>query len=434
MSKGELSVGDLIVFVSYTRKASSPLRSFAREATKLAAAMARAERIAELLSTDDVIEERPNAYHGPRAQGEIAIEHVSFAYSGERPALEDVSVAIPAGKRLALTGPSGAGKSTLSALIARFYDPTEGRVLIDGRDARDCSLAWLRDQVAVVLQDTVLFTGSVRENISYGVDATDEEIVDAAKAAAAHEFIRRLPDGYDTQLGPQGVGLSGGQRQRIGIARTLLRNPPIIILDEPTTALDRESEAQVLEGLDRLMRGRTCILITHSPRLVRTADLVIELDGGRVVRDRDARTPARPYERLLDPDVARAILERSLGPGERLGDIAVARVYYRPDGADARALPRGRRRRRADRRARRRCARRSPPTTPARTSTITWLPFDPRLPALAEHPDELARKLDLDLDGEPILLRYKPRARAVLRWGEHVLKAYGSRGVVRRPR
>ena len=206
VSKGELSVGDLIVFVSYTRKASSPLRSFAREATKLAAAMARAERIAELLSTDEVIEERPHAYHGPRAKGDIAIEHVSFAYGGERPALEDVSVEIPAGKRLALTGPSGAGKSTLSSLIARFYDPTEGRVLIDGRDARDCSLAWLRDQVAVVLQDTVLFTGSVRENIAYGVDASDEEIVDAAKAAAAHEFIRRLPDGYDTQLGPQGVG------------------------------------------------------------------------------------------------------------------------------------------------------------------------------------------------------------------------------------
>ncbi|HEX6026147.1 MAG TPA: ABC transporter ATP-binding protein, partial [Solirubrobacter sp.] len=277
VSKSELSVGDLIVFVSYTRKASSPLRSFAREATKLAAAMARAERIAELLSIHDVIEERPHAYNGPRAKGDVVLEHVSFAYGAERPALQDVSLAIPAGRRLALTGPSGAGKSTLSSLIARFYDPTEGRVLIDGRDARDCSLAWLRDQIAIVLQDTVLFTGSVRENIAYGVDASEHEIVEAAKAAAAHEFISRLPEGYDTQLGPQGVGLSGGQRQRIGIARTLLRNPPIIILDEPTTALDRESEAQVLAGLDRLMRDRTCILITHSPRLTRTADAVVEL-------------------------------------------------------------------------------------------------------------------------------------------------------------
>jgi ATP-binding cassette subfamily B protein len=426
VSKGELSVGDLIIFVSYTRKASSPLRSFAREATKLAAAMARAERIAELLSTDDVIEERPHAYHGPRATGDVVVEHVSFAYSGERPALEDVSIEIPAGKRLALTGPSGAGKSTLSSLIARFYDPTEGRVLIDGRDARDCSLAWLRDQVAVVLQDTVLFTGSVRENISYGVDASEEEIVEAAKAAAAHEFIRRLPDGYDTQLGPQGVGLSGGQRQRIGIARTLLRNPPIIILDEPTTALDRESEAQVLEGLDRLMRGRTCILVTHSPRLARTADLRVELDGGRIVRERGREKPARPYERLLDPDAARAMLERSLGPGERLGDVAVARVYYRPGGrthvhyragAGDAVLTAGREKLR------------SPLASydAGEDVTITWLPYDPRLPALAAHPDDLARKLDLDVDGEPVLVRYKPRARAVLRWDEHVLKAYGNR-------
>ena len=345
-----------------------------------------------------------------------------------------MSVEIPAGKRLALTGPSGAGKSTLSALIARFYDPTEGRVLIDGRDARDCSLAWLRDQVAVVLQDTVLFTGSVRENIAYGVDATDEEIVDAAKAAAAHEFIRRLPDGYDTQLGPQGVGLSGGQRQRIGIARTLLRNPPIIILDEPTTALDRESEAQVLEGLDRLMRGRTCILITHSPRLVRTADH----------RDRARRRPGRARPRppsagaavraAARPDAARAILERSLGPGERLGEIAVARVYFRPDGRthvhyragagdavltageEKRALAARLLRRRRGRRRSRGCrttrgCRRWPRTrTSSRASSISTL------------------------DGEPVLIRYKPRSRAVLRWGEHVLKAYGSRGVVRRSR
>ncbi len=284
VAKGELSAGDLIVFVSYTRKASSPMRSFAREASKLTAALARADRIAEILSTDEVIEDRPGAYHGTRASGEIELQHVSFAYGDERAALHDVSIAIPAGHRLALTGPSGAGKSTLSALVARFYDPTDGRVLIDGRDARDCSLRWLRDQVAVVLQDTVLFSGSVRENIAYGTQATPDEIVDAAKAAAAHAFIQALPDGYDTELGPQGAGLSGGQRQRIGIARTLLRDPPVIILDEPTTSLDRDSEDEVLKGLDRLMRGRTCLLITHSPRLAQTADQIIELDHGRIVQ------------------------------------------------------------------------------------------------------------------------------------------------------
>lgn len=282
VANGDLSVGDLIIFVSYTRKASSPMRSFAREAAKLTAALARADRIAEVLTEDDVIEDRPHAYHGGRARGEIELQHVSFQYAGERPALHDVTLHLAPGQRLALIGPSGAGKSTLAALVARFYDPTAGRVLIDRRDARDCAQRWLRDQIAVVLQDTVLFTGTVRENIAYGSDAGDEAIIDAAKAAAAHEFIERLPDGYDTELGPQGTGLSGGQRQRLGIARTLLRDPPIIILDEPTTALDQDAENQVMEGLDRLMRGRTCILITHSARLASTADQILELDHGRI--------------------------------------------------------------------------------------------------------------------------------------------------------
>jgi ABC-type multidrug transport system fused ATPase/permease subunit len=282
VSRGELSAGDLIVFVSYTRKASSPMRSFAREAAKLTAALARADRIAEILKTDEVLAD--GTYRGARAAGEIELQGVTFAYAGERPALDGVDLKLAAGKRLALTGASGAGKSTLSALVARFYDPTAGRVLLDGRDVKDCSLEWLREQVAIVLQDTVLFSGSVRENIAYGTEATDTEVVAAATAAAAHEFIRSLPDGYDTELGPQGTGLSGGQRQRIGIARTLLRNPPVIILDEPTTALDADSEDLVLEGLDRLMRGRTCLLITHSPRLARTANQIIELDHGRIVQ------------------------------------------------------------------------------------------------------------------------------------------------------
>src|SRR4051794_11682180 len=280
VSHGALSAGDLIIFVSYTRKASSPMRSFAREATKLTAALARADRVAEVLIEDDVLDD--GTYRGPRAQGEIELRDVSFAYAGERAAVHDVSFKLHPGQRLALTGPSGAGKSTLAALVARFYDPTEGAVLIDGRDARDCAQEWLREQIAVVLQDTVLFTGSVRDNIAYGTEASDAQIVDAARAAAAHDFVTRLPDGYDTQLGPQGTGLSGGQRQRLGIARTLLRNPPIIILDEPTTALDQASEDQVMEGLDRLMRGRTCILITHSARLASAADQIIELDHGRI--------------------------------------------------------------------------------------------------------------------------------------------------------
>jgi ATP-binding cassette subfamily B protein len=414
---GSLSAGDLIIFVSYTRKAHSPLRSFAREASKLTAALARADRVAEVLSADDVLPE--GHYHGGRARGEVALQDVSFAYPGERPALERVSLEVAAGERVALMGPSGAGKSTLAALVARFYDPTRGTVRLDGRDARDCRLEWLRGQVAVVLQDTVLFTGSVRDNIAYGTDATPEQVAEAARAAAAHEFIERLPDGYDTELGPQGAGLSGGQRQRIGIARTLLRDPPVIVLDEPTTALDRESEEQVMQGLDRLMRGRTCILITHSPRLARTAGRTVTLEQGRVLR----RKPA--HERLLEPGVARRLLERedveivrvTYAPGRRVD------VHYRTGAGDAvLSAAAG-----EDLASLVRLAPHLASYDPGEDVLVTWLPFDPRLPALLTPPYELARRLDLHVDGEPELLRYRARHRAVLRWGAHVLKAYATK-------
>ncbi len=414
---GALSAGDLIVFVSYTRKAHSPLRSFAREASKLTAALARADRVAEVLSADEVLPD--GHYRGGRARGEIVLHDVSFAYPGERPALERVSFTVAAGERVALVGPSGAGKSTLAALVARFYDPTNGTVRIDGRDARDCRLTWLRDQVAVVLQDTVLFTGSVRDNIAYGTDATPERVIDAAKAAAAHDFIERLPDGYDTALGPQGAGLSGGQRQRIGIARTLLRDPPVIVLDEPTTALDRESEEQVMQGLDRLMRGRTCILITHSPRLARTADRLTRIENGRIVR----RKPV--HERLLDPGVARRLLKRddpeivrvAYSPGRRVD------IHYRTGAGDAVLSSAAN----EDLAPLVRLAPQLASYDPDEDVLVTWLPFDPRLPALLTPAYELARRVDLDLDGEPELLRYRPRHRATLRWGAHVLKAYATK-------
>ncbi len=415
--QGSLSAGDLIVFVSYTRKAHSPLRSFAREASKLTAALARADRVAEVLSADEVLPD--GHYHGGRARGDLALDDVSFAYPGERAALEHVSFTVAAGERVALVGPSGAGKSTLAALVARFYDPTGGTVRLDGRDARDCRLEWLRDQVAVVLQDSVLFTGSVRDNIAYGTDATPEHVIEAAKAAAAHDFIERLPDGYETELGPQGTGLSGGQRQRLGIARTLLRNPPVIVLDEPTTALDRESEEQVMEGLDRLMRGRTCILITHSPRLARTADRTITLEHGRVVR----RKPV--HERLLDPGVARRLLKRhdpeilrvTYTPGRRVD------VHYRTGAGDAVLSAAAN----EDLAPLVRLAPQLASYDPDEDVLVTWLPFDPRLPALLTPAYDLARRLDLDLAGEPELLRYRPRHRAVLRWGAHVLKAYATK-------
>jgi ABC-type multidrug transport system ATPase subunit len=425
------------------------MRSFARELTKVSATMAKADRIAELLAADDVLPEPANAHRGARATGDVALEDVSFGYGAERPVLSGVSLRVGPGERLALMGPSGAGKSTLGALVARFFDPTAGRVLIDGRDARDCSLAWLREQVAVVLQDTVLFSGTVHDNIAYATDASREQVVAAARSAAAHEFICALPKGYDTDLGPQGLALSGGQRQRIGVARTLLRDPPILVLDEPTSGLDAASETAVLDGLQALMRGRTTILITHSPRLAGTADRVLELSGGRLAPRRAARDPELPLERLLDGDEMRDLIARSLGGEQRLGDVEVGRVVYKPGETVAvhyRAVVDGEARDAVATRiagvdlARRigsggyaALARKAEPRSVAPPrfdaelgALVTWLPFDPKLPALAEERGELERRLEMPLGAEPVLVGYKPRARAVLRANGLVLKAYGA--------
>ena len=442
VASGALTPGELLVFVSYTRKAYNPLKSLARETTKVAAAMAKADRVAEILAADDVLADRPGAYRGARAAGDVALERVSFAYDDRRPVLRDLSLEIPAGSCVALVGPSGAGKSTLGALIARFHDPTAGRVLIDGRDARDCALEWLRAQVGIVLQDTVLFSGSVRENIAYGTLAGAEDVERAARAAAADGFIRALPDGYDTELGPQGVGLSGGQRQRIGIARTLLRDPAILLLDEPTTGLDSAAETRLLDGLRTLMEGRTTVLITHSPRLVAMADRVVRLGGGGAPgRGVDPRLPQ--LERLLDPEAMRDVLART---GAEPSSVSVGRVVYKPgelvavhyraDVGDAVATSiagvdlaeRARRPRYVERA--RRIDGRSPVPNPLVYdgdvgAIVTWLPFDPRLPALAETGEEIARRLGRPDAGPLELIGYKPRGRAVLRMGSLVLKAYG---------
>jgi ABC-type proline/glycine betaine transport system ATPase subunit len=440
VAAGAITPGDLVVFVSYAKKADSPLRHIARESVRIARSMARAERIAEILAADEVLEERPGAYRGGRASGEVVFEGVSFAYDPARPALCEISLRIPAGSRLAVVGPSGAGKSTLGALVARLYDPKEGRVLIDGRDVRDCSFAWLRDQVGVLLQDTVLFTGTVADNIAYGSDVSSDSVVAATRTAAAHEFVAALPDGYATELGPQGVGLSGGQRQRIGIARTLLRDPPILLLDEPTSALDAEVEAQLVEGLEQLMAGRTTILVTHSIELARRADRVVVLEAGRVVADgspevvlatgvpdrgqpRPPADPALPQlDRLLDADAVLPVLARSLDPEAAIDALEVARVSYKPGRRVAvhfRAL--------VDGREENAVVRASANGEPA----VSWLPCDASLPALAEAPDRLAERLEgagVELRGrveEQRLLGYKPDARVVLRVGDHVLKGYG---------
>jgi ATP-binding cassette, subfamily B, bacterial len=309
VAAGAITAGELIVMYTYARRTDRPLRSIARNAARASRSLTRAESIAEVLAADEIVKDRPGAYRGARASGELELKDVSFAYEPGRPALTRVSLRVPQGQKLALVGRSGAGKSTLAALMARFYDPTSGQVLIDGRDARDCAVSWLREQFGLVLQETILFTGTVAENIAYGLEAERQKVVEAAVAAAAHEFIEELPDGYETPLGPRGVALSGGQRQRIAIARTLLRDPPVLLLDEPTSGLDAISESQALEGLETLMFGRTTIIITHSPRLARDADRVVVLEEGRLVDDGE---PARllaehgPFRQM--------VAERELAP------------------------------------------------------------------------------------------------------------------------
>src|SRR5919202_4464524 len=360
VAAGVITTGDLIVIGQYARRLYRPLSDLAKQSAKASRSMARAERVAEVLAADEVLEDRPGAFADGRARGDVELREVTFAYEPGRPVLERLSLQVPAGSRVAMVGPSGAGKSTIGALIARFYDPLAGGVLIDGRDARECSLDWLRNQVGILLQDTVLFTGTVAENIAYGRQAAPEDIVRAARAADADEFISALPGGYDGQLGPQGVGLSGGQRQRIGIARVLLRDPPILVLDEPTTGLDAVSEAQVMDGLTALMRGRTTILITHSMALARGADRVVVIEAGRIAhegrpdellevpgplpplaaeqglvpRRRRAAPPPDPavpaMRTLLDPDGVAPLLQRSLGDGRRIDDVRVRQVRYRP--------------------------------------------------------------------------------------------------------
>jgi ATP-binding cassette subfamily B protein len=245
------------------------------------------ERIMELLATEPEIRDPADPLPPARpARGELAIEDLGFHYPArpERAALEHVSFRVPAGHTVALVGPSGAGKTTVFQLLLRFYDPESGRILLDGVDTRRMRLADLRDTMAIVPQETVVFSTSARENIRYGrPEASDAEVRAAAGAALADGFIRELPEGYDTYLGEKGVRLSGGQRQRIAIARAILRNPPLLLLDEATSALDAESERQVQQALDALMAERTTIVIAHRLATVLKADRIVVMDAGRVV-------------------------------------------------------------------------------------------------------------------------------------------------------
>jgi len=281
---GALTLGQLLLVMGYLTQLYEPLKTISRKAASLQSYLASAERAFALLDERPDVPERLHARSLVRAAGAVEFQHVSFAYNSDRPALHDVSFAVPGGARVAIVGTTGAGKTTLVGLLTRFYDPTAGAILLDGMDLRDYRLADLRDQFAIVLQEPVLFSTSIGENIAYGrPGASDLDIVRAAKAAGAHDFIVSLPRGYAAPVGERGIQLSGGERQRVALARAFLKDAPLLILDEPTSSVDVKTEAVILEAMDRLMQGRTAFLITHRSSALATCDARLQLEQGRLV-------------------------------------------------------------------------------------------------------------------------------------------------------
>lgn len=283
---GVMTAGTLTVFISYLASFFKPVQDLAKLTNTIAMASVGVERVSALLDAETGIEERADAVDPAQVSGAVSFEKVAFSYDGEKPVLRDVSFDVEPGQLVGIVGHTGSGKSSLVSLIPRFYDPSMGAVRIDGVDIRDYKLHELRRQIAYVLQDTVLFRGTVRDNIAFGrPDASHDEIVEAAKLANAHEFVSDMPKGYDSAVGERGMTLSGGQRQRIGIARAILRDSPILILDEPTAALDAESEHLVMSAMRRLMKGRTVITIAHRLSTIRDSHKIIVLEDGRVVEE-----------------------------------------------------------------------------------------------------------------------------------------------------
>jgi ATP-binding cassette subfamily B protein/subfamily B ATP-binding cassette protein MsbA len=279
-----LLLGDVLVFLSYLGMLYTPISAFAQSSGTIRAARTQLDRVFELLDVQAAVSDRPGAHELPVVRGQVEFRNVTFGYDPARPVLRNVDWTIEPASTVALVGRTGAGKSTLASLLLRSYDPTAGAVLLDGVDLRDLKLEWLRQQVSVVLQDAILFAGTVAENIAFGSPtATRQQIEDAARRANAEEFIRKLPDGYETVLGERGVNLSGGQRQRLAIARAFIKDAPVLVLDEPTAALDAHTESDLVASLEELSAGRTTFIIAHRLSTVRSADLILVLDAGRVV-------------------------------------------------------------------------------------------------------------------------------------------------------
>ena len=281
--EGTLTLGSLVLVLGYLTLLYDPLRTLAGSIVTLQSSRASAERVYAVIDEAPDAAEAPNARPLRRARGAISFAHVSFRYDERRRALDDVSFDVAAGASLGIAGPTGSGKTTILNLLTRFYDPSSGRIVLDGLDLREYRVADLRAQFAIVLQEPVLFSTTVAENIAYGrPGATDLEILAAAKAAHVHEFVRRLPDGYDTRVGERGMTFSGGERQRISIARAFLRDAPILLLDEPTSAVDLASEQKIMDAMAALMRGRTTLMIAHRLSTLDTCDEVVEIVDGRV--------------------------------------------------------------------------------------------------------------------------------------------------------
>ena len=306
LEAGLNTLGDFAGFITALLLAGQPMRALGNLTAHVQRGLAAAQRVFQVLDEEAKVVSRPGAPPLVVSKGDVSFDDISFAYADGTEALRGVSIAVAGGKRLALVGRSGAGKSTLFNLIPRLFDPTQGAVKIDGRDIRDVTIESLRRQIALVTQEAILFNDTIRANIALGRDdpskpPTDEEVEAAARAAAAHDFIMELPNGYDTQIGDRGGRLSGGQRQRLSIARAFVRDAPILLLDEATSALDAEAEAQIKEALDRLAEGRTTIVIAHRLSTIMDADLIAVLDAGRLIEFGD-------HEQLMTLDGAYASL------------------------------------------------------------------------------------------------------------------------------
>ncbi|WP_026073451.1 ABC transporter ATP-binding protein [Robertmurraya massiliosenegalensis] len=283
--QGHLSIGEMAAFIAYIDRLYNPLRRLVNSSTTLTQSIASMDRVFEFIDEKYDIKDKPNAIPCEKVSGHIQLENVSFAYDEkEEKVLKNISLDVQEGETIALVGMSGGGKSSLVGLLPRFYDVTEGRILLDGIDIRDFQVRTLRDKIGMVLQDNILFSESVKSNILIGKpDATDEEVIEAAKAANAHDFIMNLPEGYETKVGERGVKLSGGQKQRVAIARVFIKNPPILVLDEATSALDLESEHLIQEALEKLAKERTTFIVAHRLSTITHADRIVLIENGEIV-------------------------------------------------------------------------------------------------------------------------------------------------------